>query len=148
MDDSCLPWAMPNAGELAAARLGEQIAQPLSLLAMNKPQEEPRDYRRTLLLVIAIGLLLVCAIVSWRVEQSGSTKLITAATGRIGLLLCAFVAGLAVVAAAGPMVAPGVAVLGVLTLVVLAAQPRLFVVAIPAFCGLLALATFIRAIKG
>lgn len=115
---------------------------------MNHPQQEPRDYRRTLLLVIAIGLLLVCAIVSWRFEQSGSARLITAATGRIGLLLGALWLAWPSLRRPAQWLPPGVAVLGVLTLIVLAAQPRLFVVVIPAFGGLLALATFIRAIKG
>jgi hypothetical protein len=42
---------------------------------------------------------------------------------------------------------PGFAVLGVVVLAILAAQPRLIVVAIPAFGALLALATLIRSMN-
>ena len=121
--------------------------QPLSLTLMNASQENPSDYRRTLLLVLAIGLLLVCGIVSWRFEQSGSARLIAAATGRIGLLLGALWLAWPSLRRPAKWLPPGVAVLGVVILAVLAAQPRLIVVAIPVFCGLLVLATVIRAIK-
>lgn len=129
------------------ARRGGNPAQRLSLTLMNASQEHPRDYRRTLLLVLAIGLLLVCGFVSWQFEPSGSARLISAATGRIGLLLGALWLAWPSLRRPSQWLPPGVAVLGVVVLAVLAAQPRLVVVVIPVFCGLLALATVIRAIK-
>jgi hypothetical protein len=109
--------------------------------------QNPSDYRRTMVLVLAIGLLLVCGFVTWRYEQSGSAKFAAAATGRIGLVMGALWLAWPSLRRPAKWLPPGVAVLGVVTLAILAAQPRLIIVAIPVFGGLLALATLIRSIK-
>lgn len=99
------------------------------------------------MLFLAIALLLVCGFVTWQYQQSGSAKFVAAATGRIGLVMAALWLAWPSLRRPASWLPPGIAVLGVVMLAVLAAQPRLIVVAIPAFGGLLALATFIRSIK-
>ena len=116
-------------------------------MSMNVSPENTSDYRRTLVLVLAIGLLLIYVFVSWRYEQSGSAKFAAAATGRIGLVMAALWLAWPSLQRPAKWLPPGIAVLGVVMLAVLAAQPRLIIVAIPAFGGLLALATFVRSIK-
>ena len=128
-------------------RLVEPVTQSLSLTSMNVLQKKPSDYRRNLLLVLAIGLLLITGFVTWRYEQSGSARLVAAASGRIGLVMGALWLAWPSLRRPAKWLPPGVAVLGVVILAVLAAQPRLIIVAVPVFGGLLALATFIRSIK-
>lgn len=114
---------------------------------MNKSPEQPRDPRRTLVLVLAIVLLSVCGFVTFQYQQSGTAKFVSAATGRIGLVMGALWLAWPSLRRPAKWLPPGIAVLGVVMLAVLAAQPRLIVVAVPAFAALLALATFIRTIK-
>ena len=114
---------------------------------MNNPDSDSTDNRRIMVLIMAIGLLLIYGIVTWRFEQDGWAKFVAAATGRIGLVMAALWLAWPSLRRPARWLPPGFAILGVVALVVLAAQPRLIVVAIPAFGVLLALATFIRSIK-
>ena len=63
--------------------------RPQVCLCMNRPEHDSSDYRRVLVLVIAIGLLLTCGIVTWKYGQAGSSKFVAAATGRVGLVMVA-----------------------------------------------------------
>lgn len=100
-----------------------------------------------LVLIIAIGLLATCAVVTWKYGSQGSAKFVAAATGRVGLVMGALWLAWPSLRRPASWLPPGFAVIGVVALGVLAAQPRLIIVAIPALGTLLALATFIRAIK-
>lgn len=99
------------------------------------------------MLIIAIALLATCAVVTWKYGGRGSAKFVAAATGRVGLVMGALWLAWPSLRRPASWLPPGFAVIGVVTLGVLAAQPRLIIVAIPALGTLLALATFIRAIK-
>ncbi|MGI9474952.1 MAG: hypothetical protein ACR2NZ_25700 [Rubripirellula sp.] len=114
---------------------------------MSTEPERPRDYRRTMVLVISIVLLVTFAVVSWRFGNQGSAKFVAAATGRIGLVMAALWLAWPSLRRPASWLPPGFAVIGVVALAVLAAQPRLIVVAIPALGTLLALATVVRSIK-
>lgn len=106
-----------------------------------------RDYRRLLVLVVAIGMLATCGFLQWRFGQDGSAKFAAAATGRIGLVLAALWLAWPSLRRPASWLPPGFAIICVVALMVLAAQPRLIIVAIPALGGLLALATVIRTLK-
>ncbi len=100
-----------------------------------------------MVLVLAIGLLLVSGIVTWRYGQAGSSRFVAAATGRIGLVMAALWLAWPSLRRPARWLPPGFAIMGVVILAILAAQPRLIVVAVPAFGALLALATLIRSIN-
>ena len=114
---------------------------------MPSKSEMPRDYRRTMVLVISIVLLVTFVVVTWKYKNQGSAKFIAAATGRIGLVMGALWLAWPSLRRPASWLPPGFAVIGVIALGVLAAQPRLIVVAIPVLGTLLALATVIRSIK-
>ena len=112
---------------------------------MNSNGEGRTDYRRSLVLVMAIGLLATSAWVLWRYENTGTVKMVGSATGRIGLVLGALWLAWPSLRKPASWLPPGFAVLGVLVLAILAAQPRLILVMVPAFGGLLVLASIFRA---
>ncbi len=112
---------------------------------MNEPRST--DYRRILVLVTAIALLASYAVISWGIGASGSAEFAASATGRMGLMMMALWLAWPSLRRPASWLPPGFAVAGVVALAVLAARPRLIVVAVPAFGVLLALTTFIRAIR-
>jgi hypothetical protein len=114
---------------------------------MNNPESNSTDYRRIMVLIIAIVLLLISGVVTWGYGPDGSAKFLAASSGRIGLVMGALWLAWPSLRRPAQWLPPGFAILGVLALVVLAANPRLVVVAIPALGALLALATVIRVIK-
>ena len=99
-------------------------------------------------MILAIGLLIASGAVTIWGHQDGSSKFAAAATGRIGLVLVALWLAWPSLRRPAAWLPPGVAVAGVVVLAVLAAQPRLIFVAIPAFGALLAIATIVRVFKG
>lgn len=116
-------------------------------ILMNGSKNEPPDFRRHVVLVLAIGLLVTSGVVSLKYGHSGSAKFVAPATGRIGLVLAALWLAWPSLRRPASWLPPGFAVMGVVVLAALAAQPRLIVVAIPAFGVLLALASVIRTLK-
>lgn len=114
---------------------------------MNASTGKSKDYRRLLVLILAIGLLSTCAWVSLRYENTGTVKVIAAATGRIGLVLGALWLAWPTLRTPARWLPPGFAVMGVCLLAILAAQPRLIVVLLPAFGGLLVLASIVRSMR-
>ena len=105
------------------------------------------DVRRHLILALAIGLGVASGMLSWKYGQAGSAKFAAAACGRIALTMAALWLAWPSLRRPAQWLPPGMAVAGVILLAVLAAQPRLVIVAIPAFGLLLALATVIRMSK-
>jgi hypothetical protein len=114
---------------------------------MNSTGDGPTDYRRSLVLVLAIGLLSTSAWVLWRYENTGTVKMVGSATGRIGLVLAALWLAWPTLRKPASWLPPGFAVLGVLVLAIVAAQPRLILVLLPALGGLLVLASIVRAMR-
>jgi hypothetical protein len=114
---------------------------------MNGSQRKPADPRRQLVMIVTIVLLLVSGALSMQFGQTGSARFVATATGRVGLLMAALWLAWPSLRRPASWLPPGFAFLGVIVLAVLAAQPRLIVVAIPAFGTLLALATVLRSFK-
>jgi hypothetical protein len=111
------------------------------------PNSSTPDYRRSLVLVLSIALLSVSGWMLWSYENTGTVKFVASASGRIGLVLAALWLAWPTLRKPASWLPPGFAVLGVLMLAILAAQPRAVVVMVPAFGALLALASFVRAMR-
>lgn len=105
------------------------------------------DPRRILLLVIAIVLLATCAVVTGMFGNDGPARFVAAATGRVGLVMGALWLAWPSLKRPARWLPPGIAVAGVVALAVLAAQPRLILVAIPALGTLIAVTALLRGIK-
>jgi hypothetical protein len=113
----------------------------------DKTTTSTHDYRRSLVLVLSVGLLSISGWMLWNYENTGTVKFAAAASGRIGLVLAALWLAWPTLRKPASWLPPGFAVLGVLMLAILAAQPRAVVVMVPAFGALLALASFVRAMR-
>ncbi len=124
----------------------EQRSEASPRLKPSKP-EPRRDYRRSLLLVLSIVLLSICGWLLWRYENTGTVKFVAAAAGRIGLVLAALWLAWPTLKRPASWLPPGFAVLGIVLLAILAAQPRSIIVMLPAFGALLALASVVRAMR-
>lgn len=105
------------------------------------------DYRRILVLVAAIALLVTCAVITWGFGASGSAEFAAAATGRMGLMMMALWLAWPSLRRPASWLPPGFAMAGVIALAILAARPRLIVVAVPALGVLLALTAIIRTMR-
>ena len=116
-------------------------------MSTDKPETPTHDYRRSLVLVLSIALLSISGWVLWNYENTGTVKFVASASGRIGLVLAALWLAWPTLKRPASWLPPGFAVLGVLLLAILAAQPRTVVVMVPAFAALLALASFVRAMR-
>jgi hypothetical protein len=104
------------------------------------------DRKRTAVAVITVGLF-VGAGLSWAYGEESSATFATAAMTRVGLVMAALWLAWDSLKRPARWLPPGIAVAGVVALAVVAAQPRLILVAVPALGTLLALAAFIRAFK-
>jgi len=108
---------------------------------------EVKDPRRTLVLMLAIALALGSGLAWWWDEQ-GTSTFAAAAMGRIGLVMAALWIAWPSLRRPAQWLPPGIAVLGVVVLGVLAANPRLAIVVVPALSGLLAFSAVVRAFRG
>jgi hypothetical protein len=111
-------------------------------MSHSKKPSEPIDFRRWMLLLIAVSLGGGCIALWWWGDTS--SQLYAAAMGRISLVLGALWLAQPSLRRPAQWLPPGMAVGGVILLAVLAAQPRLFVVAIPIFFALLTVAAIAR----
>ncbi len=111
----------------------------------NQPEEQT-DVRRLSVLVMAIALL-SGSFASWWYADWESGNFAAAAMGRIGLVLAALWLAWPSLRRPAQWLPPGMAVAGVLALAILAAQPRLIVVAIPAFIALFTVAAIVRTFR-
>ncbi len=114
---------------------------------MAKQSKKPNDPRRAVVLGLAVVLLAVWGWMSYRVEPTGTTKAVSMAAGRIGLVLGALWLAWPSLRRPASWLPPGFAMLGVIVLGVLATQPRTVLVLAPAFAGLLTLATILKAFR-
>ena len=125
------------------------------LVEMNRRQriesrsamEKTNDARRTLVLILAVVLLIGSA-AAWWLGREGAATFAAAAMGRIGLVMGALWLAWPSLRRPARWLPPGVAVLGVVALGVLAASPRLVIVVIPAFSVLIALGAVVRGFRG
>ena len=101
-----------------------------------------------LVLVLSIGLLLISGVATFWFGEAGSSKFLAAACGRIGLVMAALWMAWPSLRRPASWLPPGVAIIGVGVLALLAAQPRLIVVAIPAIGTLIVVGSIIRLMKG
>ncbi|QDT02987.1 hypothetical protein K227x_13660 [Rubripirellula lacrimiformis] len=109
--------------------------------------KSPTDPRRTMLLVISIGLLVACAVVTWKFGSEGSARFLSAATGRVGLLMGALWLAWPSLKKPARWLPPGIAMAGVIGLAVMAVRPQLILVVVPAIGTIAALTVFIRGLK-
>lgn len=105
------------------------------------------DFRRLLVLVLSITLLAGGVLGKWY-EGENAIPFATAAMIRIGLVFGALWLAWPSLRRPTRWLPPGAAVMGVIALAVVAAQPRLILVAIPALGALISLAAIVRAVRG
>lgn len=106
----------------------------------------PSDLRRLLVLALALILLIGGGLGKWY-EGADSIPFASAAMIRIGLVLGALWLAWPSLRRPARWLPPGAAVIGVIALAVVAAQPRLIIVAIPAVGALISLAAMARAFR-
>ena len=114
---------------------------------MNPSDADSRDYRRWLVLAIALVGFVIWFVCTFLTGASGSAKFAAAAAGRIALVMAALCVAWPSLQRPARWLPPGFALALVVALGILAARPRLIVVAIPSLGVLLALATMIRILK-
>jgi hypothetical protein len=115
---------------------------------MNMGRGDQPDGRRIALGIVAAILLVTSALMTFWPGQSGTASFAASASGRIGLVLAALWLAWPSLQRPASWLPPGIVVLCVLALAVIAAQPRLVVVAVPAVAALIALAGFVRMMRG
>lgn len=103
--------------------------------------------RRRLVLIIAIVLLSVSAGVSWWFGDDSTARFAASGTGRIGLVMAALWLAWPSLRRPAAWLPPGIAVGVVIALAVVAFQPRLIVVVVPAVGLLFTLAAAVRAMR-
>lgn len=114
---------------------------------MSTQPKSKQDPRRSLVLVIAIVLIALWIWMTNRAEQTANVKAISAAAGRIGLVMGALWFAWPNLRRPASWLPPGFAMLGILMLGFIATQPRMIVVLAPAFVGLLTLASILKAFR-
>jgi drug/metabolite transporter superfamily protein YnfA len=114
---------------------------------MSIERGDRNDGRRIAVGAIAVVLLITSALMTFWPGQAGSANFVASASGRIGLVLAALWLAWPSLARPASWLPPGVAVLCVIALVVIATRPQLIVVAIPALAGLTALAALARTFR-
>lgn len=114
---------------------------------MNDSDANPPDYRRWLVLAIAVIFFAIWIVTTFLMSATGSAKFISAGSGRIALVMTALWLAWSSLQRPARWLPPGFAMAMIVALGILAARPRLIVVAIPALGVLLVLATVIRVVK-
>ena len=114
---------------------------------MAKQSKPPNDPRRAMVLGIAVVLIFLSVWISYRMEPTGTTKAISMAAGRIGLVMGALWLAWPSLRRPASWLPPGFAMFGVIVLGVVATQPKTFLILLPAFAGLLTLASILKAFR-
>ncbi len=104
--------------------------------------------RRRLVLIVSVVLLIVSASISWQFGNDSTARFAASASGRIGLVMFALWLAWPSLKAPAAWLPPGIAVGLVIALAVVAAQPRLIFVALPAVGFLFTLASVVRFFRG
>ncbi len=103
---------------------------------------------RRLMALIAGVTLLVASLLAWWLTEGSSGNFAAAACGRIGLVMMALWLAWPSLQRPAKWLPAGAAMIGVVALIVVAAQPRLLIPAIPIVGGLITLSAFIRLLRG
>lgn len=106
----------------------------------------PPDLRRVMALVMSITMLVI-ALLAWWFSGGSTGKFVAAACGRIGLVLGALWLAWPSLKRPAKWLPASVPVIGVVALIVIAAQPRLIFPAIPIVGGLIALSALAKAFR-
>ena len=117
------------------------------MMTSPKTDDSSRDHRRILVLVLSIAMLLAYAFGLTAADDSGF-KLVSEMMGRVGLFLAALWLAWPSLQRPAQWVPPGIAMLCLVGLVILAAQPKLRVFIIPAIAASLAFGVVVKAIRG
>jgi hypothetical protein len=104
--------------------------------------------RRRLVLVLSVILLMTSAVVSWRFGDDSTARFAASAAGRVGLVMAALWLAWPSLRRPAAWLPPGIAVGLVIALAIIAAQPRLIVVVLPAMGLLFTLGSILRAFRG
>ena len=113
----------------------------------SSPNDISQQDRRLLVLSIAVILLFASALISWFGDPAWST-FVASSCGRMGIVLGALWLAWPSLRRPASWLPPGIAVACVISLLVLAARPRLVIVVVPLLISLATLATFIRGFRG
>ena len=100
-----------------------------------------------MILVLALVLLTTFAVIFWNEGQRGEHKMLANAAGRVGLVMAGLWMAWPSLLRPINWLPPGIAVLGVIALGVIAARPALAIGAIPLVGAALLLTTIIRSLK-
>ncbi|MCA9136498.1 MAG: hypothetical protein KDB00_07060 [Planctomycetales bacterium] len=104
------------------------------------------DVRRTMALVLSVAMLCASLIAWWFLSDSTGT-FIAAACGRIGIVMGALWLAWPSLKRPAKWLPAGAPVIGVVAIIVIAAQPRLIIPAIPIVGGLIAVSAFAKAFR-
>ncbi|MEM6469793.1 MAG: hypothetical protein AAF802_09600 [Planctomycetota bacterium] len=103
------------------------------------------DYRRLLLLILAIAMLAASGAAWWFAGKDG--KIFGEMLGRIGIVLFALWLAWPSLKRPASWLPAGAPVIGVIAIIVVAAQPRLILPAIPAVAVLISVSALVRAFR-
>ena len=108
------------------------------------------DYRRAMALAMAIVLLTISAVAHFTSDSGtdSSRDFLIAASGRIGIVLAALWRAWPSLKRPAKWLPASAPVIGVIALIVIAAQPKLLLPAIPIVGGLIAFSAIVRAFRG
>ncbi|WP_286177687.1 hypothetical protein [Stieleria mannarensis] len=104
------------------------------------------DVRRAMALAMSITML-IAALLAWWFASDSTGTFVAAACGRIGLVLGALWLAWPSLKRPAKWLPASAPVIGVIALVVLAAQPRLIIPAIPIVGGLITVSALARAFR-
>jgi len=112
------------------------------------PSKPDTDVRRLMALVISVSMLGIALGTWWFLgDQSGSSKFLAAACGRIGLVMGALWLAWPQLKKPARWLPASAPVIGVVALIVVAAQPRLLIPAIPIVGVLITLSGFVKVFR-
>ncbi len=110
------------------------------------PAKQPTDVRRWMALAISV-VMLSTGVLAWFYGKTSNADFVAAACGRIGLVMGALWLAWPTLKKPAKWLPASAPVIGVIALVVLAAQPRLIIPAIPIVGGLITLSVFVKAFR-
>lgn len=113
---------------------------------MNRPSPKSIDARRLSLLVVS-AVILIAAVASWWFKLGGPDDLPAQMLGRIGIVLAALWLAWPSLKRPAMWLPAGAPVIGIVALIVVAAQPRLLLPAIPMVAVLISLSAIVRAFR-